>query len=57
MADTVVTVTSTALFIFRLIAHRVTDVMNDMVEAIDDIGSTLVDLVTLTGGPFNFVDT
>ena len=57
MGDAVDTVTSTASNIFRLIAHSATDVTNDTVTdtAIDSIGSTLVDLVTFTEGPSNFI--
>ena len=55
MGDAVETAASTALNIFRLVAHGATDVTNDTVQAIDSIGSTLVDFLTLTGGPLTMV--
>ena len=55
MGDVVETVSDTASNIFRLVVHGATDVTNDTVQAIDGIGSALVDMITFTGGPSNFV--
>ena len=55
MGEVVETVTDTATNIFNIIAHGATDVTNDTVQAIDNIGSTLVDIVTFTGGPSNLI--
>ena len=55
MGDVVETVTDTASNIFRLIAHGATDVTIDTVQAVDGIGSALVDMVTFTGGPSTLV--
>ena len=55
MGEVVETVTDTATNIFSIIAHGATDVTNDTVQAVDNIGSTLVDIVTFTGGPSNLI--
>ena len=55
MGDVVETVTDTATNIFHIIAHGTTEVTNDTVQAVDNIGSALVDIVTFTGGPSNLV--
>ena len=47
--------TNTASNIFRIIAHGAIDVTNDTVTAIDNVGTALVNLVTFTGGPSNFL--
>ena len=55
MGDAIETVTDSASNIFRLITRGTTDIANDTIQAVDGIGSALVDMVTFTGGPSNFV--
>ena len=55
MGDVVETITKTTSNIFRIITDGTTEVTNDTVTAVNNIETALVDLVTFSGGPSNFI--